>query len=180
MRVITFVVSIALFAPCSSLFAQHPTVLPGDKTRLAYGCSAKTLQGNFSHYECKSATGNLANLSVDSIVLEADYGDTQLTVPFSSLARFELNRGGQSRQVAGAVIGGLAGAGTGLFTANRAGFAAGDYVTWTGMLAGVGMVVGALLGDEWVDHWQDVPLGWVRVCAIRQPARTAFGASVTF
>jgi hypothetical protein len=186
MRVLTSVLAAGLFVPCASLSAQRPTIETGASTRVAYGCSAKTLYGGHTFYECLSATGTLASLSVDSVVLAAEYGSTQLTVPFASMVTFELSRGQRSKQVLCAGIGGLLGGGAGLAWAGVKCSGSGracdatEYVLLAGLLAAPAMAVAGFVGDIWRERWEEVPLGWVRLSAIRQPTGVAFGAAVTF
>lgn len=185
MRVLTPVLA-ALFISCVGLSAQHRTINTGVRARVAYECSARTLYGGRTRYDCLSATGMLATLSVDSIVLAADYGRTQLTVPFGSMARFEVNRGVRSQQLIGAGVGLLAGGSVGLAWAGlkcRGGGEpcdATEYALLSSLIAAPAAAIGAYVGNVWLDRWEAVPLNWVRVSATRQPEGVSFGVSVAF
>ena len=185
-RMLTSVLAAALVFSCARLSAQFRTIETGTRARVAYECSARTLYGGRTLYDCLTATGRLATLSVDSIVLTADFSHTQLTVPFRSMAMFEVNRGERSQQLLGAGLGIIAGGGLGLAWAGLKcegayePCAPTEYLLLSALLAAPAAAIGAYLGNVWIDRWERVPIGWLRASALRQPSGFALGAEVTF
>lgn len=186
MRISLIVLIAVPFIPYTDAEAQLPTIEIGNRTRVAYGCSPRTLYGGQTIFDCLSATGTLTTLSADSIVLTAAYGESQLTVPFASMATFEVRRGERLQQWKGVGLGFLAGGCMGAaWAAIKCQGAnetcdASEYVLLTSLLGAPAAALGAYLGNVWRDKWEDVPLGWVRLAAVRQPTGVGFGASVTF
>lgn len=186
MRFTISVLTFALLLPNPILFGQQQLIKPGSRARIAYDCAARELYSGRTRFDCLTVTGRVAALSVDSVVLNGDWDETRMTVPFNSMARFEMAKGERSLQLKTAGTGLFAGGVLGLAwagvrcTGETAQCADTDYALHAGALAIPFTALGAYLGNVWREHWEDVPLSWVRLSALRQPEGMSFGLSVNF
>ena len=132
--------------------------------------------------------GSLVSLDTDSLRYRRWDTTSVIALPLASVARLERSTGRRSNTGRGAMIGGLIGAGFGLFlgiaasTDNSGWWEVGveDVAAATALVGAGGAGVGALVGSlSRRDRWEPVPLA-PRVAGKLRPSRNITGLTLRF
>jgi hypothetical protein len=130
--------------------------------------------------------GTLVSLDTDTLRWSRWDTTSVIAVPVPSVARLERSTGRRSNTGRGAMIGGLIGAGFGLFLGIAAstddGWDVGvdDMAAVTGIVGAGGLGVGAIIGSlSKRDRWEPVPLTH-RAAATRAARRNIAGLTIRF